>query len=313
MRSIPIALVDSLATGRTSLCFLVKIKRKDGQILAFTTLDAAITYTDGPDGPITYLPNNGVKPSEQVWSASLSVDTAEIVGAIRDTGVTEQEIRAGLFDFARFWIYRVNYLDLTEGHYLWASGTTGETKFSENAWQLELRSKQQQLKQPIAETYTLTCPVPYGSPACGKEFEWFDITVDEVDPLEPDRIFSVLGDSDYPADERFRYGVMRFLTGDNAGIELEVEHHDGSDFALLLPLPYPAQPGDEAQVRIDCLKEARDEVYGCKSPLRWGADWIYHHRGFPDIPVADAASLQFPGAQAPSVPGRGTVAMTEAE
>ena len=47
---------------------------------ALTTLDAALTYTDGPDGPIEYLPDNGVTPSEQVWSASLSVDTAEAVG-----------------------------------------------------------------------------------------------------------------------------------------------------------------------------------------------------------------------------------------
>jgi hypothetical protein len=64
MRTIPIALEGHLASERTSLCFLVKLRCKDGTLLAFTTLDAPITYTDGPDGPIQYLPNNGVIPSE---------------------------------------------------------------------------------------------------------------------------------------------------------------------------------------------------------------------------------------------------------
>jgi uncharacterized phage protein (TIGR02218 family) len=124
-----------------------------------------------------------------VWSASLAVDTAEATGVVTDTGITEQQIRAGLFDHARFWVYRVNYLDLSQGHYIWASGSTGETKFTENSFSVEMRSKSQQMKQPISEMYTLTCTVAYGSPPCGKTFDWFDATVDTVDADEPDRIF----------------------------------------------------------------------------------------------------------------------------
>src|SRR5690606_20046033 len=72
MRTIPLALKGHLEGGRTSLCFLVKMRLKDGTLLSFTTLDEAVTYTDGPDGPITYSPDNGVTPSEQVWSGSMS-------------------------------------------------------------------------------------------------------------------------------------------------------------------------------------------------------------------------------------------------
>ena len=306
MRSIPIALEAHLATGRTSLCFLLKMRRKDGTILAFTTADIAITYTDGPDGPIEYLPHNGMTPSEQVWSASLAVDTAEAVGIVRDTGITEEQIRAGLFDYVRFWVYRVNYLDLSQGHYIYASGTTGETKFTDNSFSVELRSKSQSLKQPINEAYLLTCTVSYGSAACGKTLEWESFEVDTVDPDEPDRILTIMGSGllDSPA---YQYGVLHMLTGDNAGAEVEVQLHSGDDIELLLPLPYPLAPGDEGEIRIDCIKEARDVVHGCKSPLRWGDEWSLHHRGFPDIPVADQGSLLAPGAQTPSVPGSGPV------
>lgn len=307
MRTIPVALAASLSSGRTSLCMLTKMRLKDGTTIAFTTLDATLTYTDGPDGPITYSPLNSLAMSEQVNSASMAVDNLIASGLIQIGGITEQQIRAGIFNHARFWIYRVNYLDLTQGHYIWASGSTGETKFSENGFQVELRAKTQQLKQPISESYTLTCPVEYGSPACGKTFEWFDATVDAVDGAEPDRVFTVIGDSSWPGGQKFRYGVVRVVTGDNAGAEIEVESHDGNDIELLLPMPYAFTPGDEIQIRIDCNKEARDIVYGCKSPDRWGDQWPLHHRGFPDIPVADAASLQFPGAQQRSGTGSGTI------
>lgn len=312
MRNIPIALAAHLATARTSLCFLIKIVCKDGTILAFTTADVTITYDDGPGGPIDYLPNNGVTPSEQVWSASLAVDTADIVGVVRDTGITEEQIRAGLFDHGRFWVYRVNYLDLSQGHYIYSSGTTGETKFTNNSFSVELRSKSQALKQPINEAYLLTCTVAYGSPPCGKTLEWVDFEVDTVDPEEPDRILTIMGTGllDSPA---YQYGVLRMLTGDNAGAEVEVELHDGDDIHLLLPLPYALSPGDLGEIRIDCIKEARDVVHGCKSPLRWGDEWSLHHRGFPDIPVADQGSLLAPGAQTPSVPGSGPVTSMDIE
>lgn len=305
MRSIPIQLSDHYASGRTSLCMLVKVKCKDGTILAFTTLDALVTFTDGPDGPITYQPTNGMRPSEQVWVGDLSVDTAEATGWIAESGITEQQIRAGIFNFARWWIYEVNYLDLAAGYVLKGAGTTGETRFSDTAWTVELRSKTQQLKQPIADLYTLTGRCKYGSPVCGKELEWTAGVVASVDEDEPDRVLVMAADDDLLDSPAYRYGVVRVTSGDNAGAETEVELHDGLDLELLLPFAYPLEPGDTFEIRIDCNKEARDTVHGCKSELRWGAQWTRHHRGFPDIPLADAAALQVPGAQTPFIPGTG--------
>ncbi len=301
MRTIPATLLSHYATGRTSVCHLLKVKCKDGTILAFTTLDAPVTFTDGPDGPITYSPSNGIRPSEQVWAADLSVDAAEVTGWVQDTGITEQQIRAGIFNFARWWLYEVDYLDLSAGYVLKGSGTTGETKFGEESWSVELRSKTQQLKQPMVDMQTLTCRVEYGSAPCGKTFEWASTSVDTVDSTEPDRIFTLEPNSSLLDAPAYRFGVVKVTSGDNAGAEVEVELHEedsgGIRIELLLPLPYQLEPGDTLDIRIDCNKEARDEVHGCKSPLRWGADWTRHHRGFPDIPLADATSLQVPGAQ----------------
>lgn len=309
MRTIPAQLLSHYATGRTSICLLIKVKCKDGTILAFTTLDASVTFTDGPDGPIVYSPTNGVRPSEQVWVGDLSVDTAEATGWIQDAGITEAQIRSGIFNFARWWIYEVNYLDLSDGYTLKGSGTTGETRFSDSAWTVELRSKTQQTKQPMVDLYQLPCRVKYGSAPCGKSFEWASTGVESVDAVEPDRIFYLEPNSGLLDPPAYKYGVVKVTSGANTGAEVEVELHEhdsnGIRIELLLPLPYPLTPADTLDIRIDCNKEARDAEGGCLSPLRWGADWVRHHRGFPDIPVADAASVQVPGAQTPFQPGTG--------
>lgn len=297
MRSIPVELADHYARRLTSLTRLFKMRTKEGAFLTFTQADHDITYDDGPDGPLSYPAMDPGNLSAFDFSASLGVDNAMLSGIINGARLTEQQIRAGILSHARFWVYEVNYLDLTQGHRIVASGFTGETKFSDNAFSVELRSKTQLLKQPIHESYEKTCTVAYGSPPCGKELEWINVTVVSVDTSEPDRIFTITPDSGWPVDNIYTGGVLRFVTGQNAGAEVDIEEQDGSDIELMLPLPYVVAPGDEVEIRIDCNKEARDAVYGCLSPLRWGDEWTLHHRGFPDIPTAAAAALLSPGAQ----------------
>jgi uncharacterized phage protein (TIGR02218 family) len=312
-RTIPIDLMEHYATGVTSVTKLAKMRFRDGTLRGFSMADHTIRYTDGPDGEIVYPYFEGVDISAFDQSASLSVDNAILSGIIATGGITEQQIRAGIFNGARYWVYELNYLDLAAGHYIWSSGKCGKTRFDGTAFHVEMRSKTQQLKQPISELYLLTCPIGYGTPPCGKDLEWFSAEVATVSPVEPDRIVTVTGDSTWPDGEQFRGGVLRVLTGDNAGAMVEIEVHEDGYLEFLLPLAYPMAIGDGMEVRIDCNKQARDEVYGCKSPLRWGDAWIDHHRGFPDIPVADQDSLRMPGAQAPSVPGTGTVTETAEE
>lgn len=307
MRSIPIQLADHYSSRVTSLTRLFKMRFKNGAFLTFTSADHNITYTDGPDGPLTYPFMRPGTLSAIDWSASLGVDNAVMSGIV-NAGLTEQEIRAGILSYAKFWVFEVNYLDLSQGHRIVASGYTGETTFGDGSFQVEMRSKTQLLKQPIHESYEKTCTVAYGSPPCGKDLEWTPGVVDSVDPTETDRIFTVSPDTNWPAEDIYTGGVIRFTSGMNAGAEVDIETQDGAEIELMLPLPYVIQAGDEFEIRIDCNKEARDDVYGCRSELRWGDDWIYHHRGFPDIPTAAASALLSPGAQVMGQ-GGGTIPM----
>jgi uncharacterized phage protein (TIGR02218 family) len=290
MKSIPIALQSHLDEDATTLCQLTRIETKNGTVYGFTDLDMDVVYDDG-DGSVTYEAENGFTPSRMQASADLAVDNAELSGLVMDTGITEAQIRAGLFDYARVRVYRVNYQDLTQGHEIIAAGTAGETKFSANGWKTEFRSLTQQLKQPISKLYSLTCRVPFGSTQCGKTFTWVAGTVTSVG-ANTKRQFTDTALTQ--ADDYFVNGVVEWLTGNNAGGQMEVDTHASDALGLALPMPYAIQVGDTFQVRKDCSKEWGDADNGCL--FHWAADRSLHFRGEPHIPIADGGQNMVPGA-----------------
>lgn len=302
MKTIPIALQSHLDEDATTTCRIYRVECVGafaGTVLGFTDLDADITYDDG-NGPVLYLASNGASMERLQASADLTVDNTELQGWVSDTGITEAQIRAGLFDFARVRVYRVNYLDLSDGHEVVATGTCGETTFSANGWKTEFRSLVQQLKQPQSTLYSLTCRAKYGSKPigtggeqpeekypCGKDWVWVSGTVTDVDTDEPDRIFTDTGVTE--DDGHFAPGVVQWLTGNNAGEEMEVDSQESDIFTLALDLSYPIEVGDTYRVRQDCDKTRTM----CKDVH----DNLVNMRAEIFIPVADGGAALIPGAQ----------------
>lgn len=285
MKSIPIALQAHLDEQATTWCLLYRVACTDGTLLGFTSLDADVTYDDG-DGPLVYHAENGFTIERLQASADLAVDNTELRGWLSNAGVTEQDIRAGLFDFAAIRIYRVNYLSLADGHEIVATGTAGETRFTRNGWITEFRSLTQQLKQTVSKLYSLTCRAQFGDALCQKPFAWVTGAVTAVG-AESDRIFTDSGNAE--PDHHFDIGVVDWLTGANAGVQMEVDTQIADVFSLSIPLPYPIQIGDTYRVRQDCDKSF--------AMCRDTHDNVIHNRSEHLIPVSDGGSNLVPGAQ----------------
>lgn len=84
-------------------------------------------------------------------------------------------------------------------------------------------------------------------------------------------------------DNFFQYGLLEWLTGENAGFRMEVRGHKGSPrpyLQLLEAMPYKIDVGDSFKVRAGCANTRA----ACKT---W--DNIYNMQGFPDIPTEDKA------------------------
>jgi uncharacterized phage protein (TIGR02218 family) len=309
MRTVPVALQDTLDQSGRTITELQRIRSLDGRVYGLTTHNSEIEYDDG-QGAVIYKPV--MNPGSVKTTATLEVDNSEIMTFINviDTWST-QEIEAGILDSGKFWTYLVNWSDLSEGHVLTDYGTIGIAKAQDNiSGVIELRGISQTLKQSIVEQDSLSCRAEFGSQssevrfACNFDAEslWQEGIVTAVDPAEPDRVFV----ANYPAVTgplgplEYVPGLLQWQSGDNTlrYIETEVVEDviaDG-DVSLKWAMPYDIQIGDSFRIRPDCAKRY---VEDCKDRF----DNIEWFRGEYLIPVAEERPSSFPGA---NVPGLGT-------
>lgn len=289
MKNIPPGLLDHLSQTATTWCYLLKIECRgtwQGTVLGFADLDADIVYDDG-QGEVTYSSSNGFSPDRiEQFSDITAVDNSVVNGWISESGITTSQILAGVFDYANVSLYRVNYRDLSMGHEVVDYGTCGETKFSGNKWAVEFRGLGQQAKQIISQQYSLTCRAAFGDAKCKMPFVWSPGSVSALGSDNTREFIAVMAH----ADGWFDGGVLEWLTGNNAGAQMEVDTFvaDSLDreFTLVLPMPLPIQNGDTFRVRRDCGKTFQD----CKD-----YDNVLNFRGEHLTPVSDPG-VMVPGA-----------------
>lgn len=300
MKQIPIQLQGHYDGYATTTCLLIRIRRTDGQTYGLTDADHDISYNAAPPGE--GLPgddfglmnhvsaNGGGSMSKLEAAADLSVNNGEIL-TVPNEDITTRMLMNGDFDGAEVYIYRINYMDLTQGHELVDYGLADAARISDSKGVLAFRSQSDLLKEPQSELWSKGCDHRLGGPFCPKEFVWAEGTVTAVSGSEGTRIFSV---SFSPADDFYKFGVAQFLDGDNAGREMEIDQNIGSTIVLSLDMDMAIQVGDGVKLRQDCSKVYDDDEHGCL--YHWGAaDRNLYYGGCPDIPTADGGSSMIPG------------------
>jgi len=101
---------------------------------------------------------------------------------------------------------------------------------------------------------------------------------------------SALVDSGVVTADWFKYGLMTWMTGDNAGIESEVKTSNATTGALTLwkAMPYTVETGDTFRLEVGCDKAHATCVDKFEN--------VVNFRGFPWVPGRDAV-LQTPGSR----------------
>lgn len=312
-RVIPINLANHISQEATTVAILVKITPVTPGYPSYgvTSLDRDIPYDDGT-GTIIYRSAIGMTPSAIAESSDLSVNNAEVEHLIPEFDipeVSEEAIRAGVYNYARHVVYLINYANPTDGHVTLHAGTIGEVKILSDGLSFinELRGLSAAMKQSICERDSLTCRAVFGSQPigsstpgpqvkhgwCGFDAESLLVSDEVVDVgLESTLNFQMTVDSSWE-DGALAPGIIKFLTGDNAGLTMEIADNDDSGWITLAhEAPFPIQIGDTCEYRPDCNKHARNESKGCKR--YHGVNWILHFRGEPDIPLGDEAAMMMP-------------------
>jgi hypothetical protein len=169
----------------------------------------------------------------------------------------------------------------------------------------EMLGLTQPLKQSIVQKDSLRCRAKFGSQPIGTEgaesverfpcgFDtsplWVGFEVTAIDANEPQFSF----DTDLAAaDNAYRPGLVRWLTGPNAGRKYEIESHVSGVLTTTFPMTFSAEVGDTGEVRPDCT-HWKEGDNSCRT--FFGDDWVLHYRGEPWIPVGEQDQINAPGA-----------------
>jgi uncharacterized phage protein (TIGR02218 family) len=162
MKTISIDLTDHLEGELTSLCTCWHLTRRDATEFFFTDLDRDITI----DGD-TYLAASGYSRSAIENDSTLAVDNLDVQGFLDDDSITEEDLRAGLFDYAAVNIFSVNYEDISMGILKQRRGFLGEVSMTNiGIFKAELRGMSQTLSQRVGELYSPQCRADLGDTRC---------------------------------------------------------------------------------------------------------------------------------------------------
>lgn len=251
---IPIALAAHYALPATTLCTCLKIARGDGVALGFTSLDRSITVSG-----LTYEP--GFEPSNLVSSSGLAVDNLELTILPDEDGgtVTRADLLAGLWNYATFEVFEVNYLAPTDGINVLKRGATGEVQLRRGAFVVELRGLTQALQQPVGQVISKTCRAHFAdfpaqalnAPCRLSAAAW--TVAGTLTSVASNQVFTDSARSE--AADWFTEGILTFTDGLNAGYRQKVKlHATGGVFTLSLPMPFIVAVGDAYSLIAGCQK-----------------------------------------------------------
>jgi uncharacterized phage protein (TIGR02218 family) len=239
-------------TSQIATCSL--ITRTDAVKIGATDSDTQITI----DG-VTYSAELGIRPAQLSKSNDLKVDNTSVnsIYSVDSQGVTEQDLRNGLYDNARLQIFQVNLEDLPTAltnsprkHNLMFDGYIGRVTRSDRQWTFESASKVYKLGQKTGEVTSQSCRYILGDSRCTKNLTSFTNS-HTVTAVASRSLFTA---NNVQADDYYAGGVVIWLTGDNVGFRTEPFTYIGGEF-FIEKAPYPIQVGHTFTAIIGCNKD----------------------------------------------------------
>lgn len=283
-RTIAPGLAAHLTGDVTSLAVLWRIVRRDGVIFGFTSHDRDIAV----DG-VVYRAVPSFLPSAFVSTAAFEAGDIELSGMLSSSAVTEADLAAGRFDFARLTVSLMNWAMPGEGSIALATGTLGAVRWEDGAFRAELHTDSARFDQVVTENYSPECRADFGDRRCRVDLAKHRVLA---------RVTGAAGRSEFSgtgvtgalvaAANWYAYGPLRWLTGGNAGVVGEVLSSAGGTVRLKEPMRGSIAVGDLFLLTAGCDRRFST----CTGKFGNGVNF----RGEPHVPGLDAM-LDYPDAR----------------
>ena len=252
-RTLPGAFLSSLSKPVLEFSTLIKITRVDGTIFGFTDSDIPITYSG-----TTYQPSDGMTSTNIAMASGTGVDNLEAVGFLSSTRIKEADLVAGLYDNATVEVRLYDRSSSTATAPI-MSGYIGEITVVDGIFKAEFRSLMSRLKMVLGDVTSINCRVRnLGDAQCK-----FDLTGSVGGtPARSSRTVSsssgaiITFASDSAPTDFYKYGLVKFTTGLNAGVSREVKTHTLTGGNAVIEVrnqfPFAVSAGDVATLTVGC-------------------------------------------------------------
>lgn len=233
MKTIPIALKAEMTGELAHLATCMRIERQDGEIFGFTTHDRPLVV-----GGVTYEPAASFNPTNVASGHNLDVDNLTVEGILASDTITEDDLRAGRWDWAEFRIFMVNWNDLGMGEWKIRKGHLGEVTVYRQTFQVELLGMMEAYSISIVEITTPGCRASLGDARCKVVMTGYTHT-GTIDSSDTD-YFTLHDLSRTEPDGYFDEGVITFTSGALDGMAFEVKAYIVGTWFTKTPFPYDA-------------------------------------------------------------------------
>ena len=279
MKAINNAMKELLASDSAHLVTCWQLTLGNGTNMGFTDSDEDQIY-----GGVTFKAATGYTRSAISTPVDLSVPNLNVQGVLSDIGITDDDIRAGLYDFAQVFIFMMVPGDVNGNQYgilKLRRGWLGQVTLTQGQHESEMRGLAQLLALNFLEVFTLECQADFGDSRCKNDLATVTDTGYVTSIGTPNSIFAATMEIEPArASQFYQFGNVTLLTGRNKGVSIEIKNWDGTNFTLYLPSGYPIEVGDQFTAVAGCDKSMATCIAKFFN--------LINFRGFPYIPGLDA-------------------------
>ena len=243
MRKTPDYFTSNLTT-LTTCCYM---KLRNGDIIGFTEHLGDLTIDN-----LVYRAGNSFRSTSIENTDNLSVDNLEIEGVIDSDVIKHEDLIAGLYDYAYVEIFVVDYQLPQAGKIILKAGYIGEIRFCGQRFIAEIRGLSQKLNANIGKYYSPTCRTNFGGSQCKinlSKYQKHGVVVSLIQGK------SFVIDKLIFENDWYLYGLIKFITGQNKDLSLEIKEIHENIISLMLEFPYQINVGDEFIITPGCDKQ----------------------------------------------------------
>ena len=256
----------------------VRIVCTNGTTVRLTSYPFDLTMSNAT----VYKTDSGYEASAFSSSSSMAPGAIDIEGIAGVAGISRDQVASGIFDGARVYVFKCNYLSPVDDYEEVSSGFFGKTTISDDRYKIEGMSLADALGQSVGKTYKALCSHKFGDARCQIDLAAVTVTgsLTHVTGQATFRDSSRAEVADY-----FGAGTITFTSGANLGLKpLEIKSYaaDGT-ITTHEPPYYLPSVGDTYSMIAGCRKRKDD----CTT--KWNN--VTNAFAFWDIPTETAYTL----------------------